>query len=159
MTTLSSVCIELLGNSRTDGEKTIDGINLSPYPAIGIFFNGYGEDENTGEPTDASVEKFIVLIHKNSGKAKFSFSNSNRLQLGVISQDSSNEVEINAIYDLQTKSWHINDFVNDESAALNSKETLATLQKLLLKPKASKIQKNSNDWPFAVMPTAVKTKK
>lgn len=159
MTSLSSVCIELLSSSRTDGDKTIDGINLSPYPSIGVFFNGYGEDEDTGEPTDVSIEKFKVLIHKNSGKAKFSLPDKNRLQLGMLAQDSSDEVEINAIYDHQSKNWHINDFVSDENSALTNEEAIATLRKLLSKPKSAKAQPQPSNWPFAIIPTTEKKTK
>jgi len=160
MTTLSSLCIELLSKSRTAGEKIIDGTNLSPHPAIGIFFNGYGEDEETGESTDLSVEKYKVVIHKNSAKPKFMLSAKDRVQIGIISTDSENEVESNAIYDLQKKSWHINDFLNEDCAALTEEKAIAILQKLLSNSKSKSALPNSaaSDWPFATASIPAKRK-
>jgi hypothetical protein len=158
MTTVSSLCTELLGNVRTAGEKNIDGTNLSPYPAIGIFFNGYGEDEDTGESTDLSVEKYKIVIHKNSTKPKFILTAEDRTQIGTISSDSAIEVEINAIYDLQTKSWHINDFLSEEFPALTGEEVIAILKKLLSKSKTALPKPASSDWPFAVAPIPTKRK-
>lgn len=160
MATASSLCIELLSKSRTAGEKIIDGTNFSPNPAIGIFFNGHGEDEETGEPTDLCVEKYKVVIHKNSTKPKFILSAKDRVQIGMISTDSTNEVVINAIFDLETKSWHINDFLSEEYAALTEEEAIAVLKKLLSKSKSKTVlpKPESNDWPFATLPIPAKRK-
>lgn len=158
MATISSLCIDLLSSIRTSGEKAIDGVNLSPHPSIGIYFEGYGEDEETGEANDTDVEKYTVVIHTHSVKPKFHLSSENRIQWGNVCIDSSFEVPINGIYDLQTASWHINVFSSSEYPALSQEDVVSILTKLLSKSKKDKSNPNPSGWPFAVAPLPKKNK-
>ncbi len=159
MTTLDLLCIDLLSRARTTDERTLNGENLSPSPSVGVFFNGFGEDEETNETTDTNVEKYKIVIHKESNRAKFTLPSSNRVQLGMIYVDLGSEVEINAIFDLQDNRWHVNSPMLDENSAMTQGEVLSILKKSLAKLKSKNIKPITNAWPFAVAPIPVKTKK
>ncbi len=159
MSTLDLLCIDLLSRARSTDEKTLNGENLSPCPSVGVFFNGFGEDEETNEAIDTNVEKYKIVIHKESNRAKFILPSSDRVQLEMIYVESGNEVEINAIFDVKDNRWHVNIPMFDESTAMTHDEVLSNLKKSLAKLNTKNVKAVANAWPFAVAPLPVKTKK
>jgi hypothetical protein len=157
MTDISQTCISILNLFRFTNADLFVRENISKHPAIQVIFDGYGEDENTGTE-DTSVEKFVLVVDKNSGSDKFKME-PHSVSFGLI-QSRSSELQIYAIYDLNSKRWHVDDPEIDEAFGLD----LAQLDTVLKKIYAS-VQKSSPPpqlasapWPFAQKPTSA-TKK
>lgn len=66
---------EILIKSRDQAEdKTIEGKDISCIPEIGIAFDGYAEDEETGYLTDTTNESYAIYIAKDASKKGFVYS-------------------------------------------------------------------------------------
>ena len=153
MTDISQNCLQILKLCRPTNAHLAIGENYSKHQAIEVIFDGYGEDEDTGA-NDLSVEKYVVIVDKNSATDNFKME-PHASSYGLIEPRSS-ELQIYAIYDLNSNRWHIDDPEIDDALGLDPMKLdtiLRTIYTSLHKSSGSQLPPSA-PWPFATKPEA-----
>jgi hypothetical protein len=117
-----------LAKSRYEAKDTTTaGKNISCIPELKIAFDGYAEDEATGEQTDASSESYAIYISKNALKKGFVFPEHEATAWAIVHRP---EEEFCAFAWLNndTDSW---DFPNLDWPEQDSKLTFQQIEKIL----------------------------
>ena len=158
MIDISQNCIQILKLLRPTNSSVVVGENLSSHPAIQVFFDGYGEDEESGEADDTSVEKFVLMVDINSGKDNFKMA-PHEVSFGLI-EGRPSELQIYAIYDVTSKRWHVDDPEIDESSDFNLLELDEILGKIYtsIHKATPSLLPPSAPWPFAAKSSTPKKK-
>jgi len=157
MTNIPDNCIQILKLCRPTNAHLSVGENYSKHQAIEVIFDGYGEDEDTGED-DSSIEKYAVIVDKNSGTDNFKME-SHASSFGLIEPRTS-ELQIYAIYDLNSKRWHVDDPEIDDALGLDPAQLDTVLRAIYtsLHQSSGSQLPPAAAWPFATTPKAAKNK-
>lgn len=105
-----------LEEARANTDELVVGKDISPIPELKIIFDGYQEDEDTGEDIYSS-ESYAFFIHKDALKKGFVFPEHESGGWTVVHR-SDEEICLSAWYEADESYWTLPD---DWSVAINSK--------------------------------------
>jgi hypothetical protein len=91
------------------------GVNISPLPGIKIIFDGYGYNEQTGEPDNKNLELYALFVHKDSAKRHFVFPDhyTEEVSYGeLIIHRPDEEVCISVWHDVERGLWNVTPLEN-----------------------------------------------
>ena len=105
-----------LEEARVEADSFVIGEDFSPVPELKIIFDGFGEEEDTGEE-DRNYESYAIFIHKDALKKGFVFPEHESGGWTVVHR-SNEEICLSAWYNASEDYWILPE---DWSVAINSK--------------------------------------
>jgi len=136
MPTIDEMLEYFLEEARVEADILVIGRNISPFPELKIIFDGYGEDEDTGDE-DSNYESYAIFIHKDAFKKGFEFPEHESGGWTVIHR-SDEEICLSAWYNNEESYWTLPDDWND---SIDGKELTVGLFEDIL----SKLYKKYSD--------------
>jgi hypothetical protein len=100
-----------LEDARTGADDFTVGEDISPIPELKIIFDGFGEDEDTGEE-DRHKESYALFIHKDALEKEFVFPQHDNAPWALIHRPDQ-EICLSAWYDASENYWTLPDDWND----------------------------------------------
>lgn len=100
-----------LEEARANADELVVGEDISPIPELKIIFDGFGEDEDTGEE-DYSSESYAFFIHKNALQKGFAFPKHDNGGWTIVHRPDQ-EICLSAWYDSDENFWTLPDDWND----------------------------------------------
>ncbi|MBT8594361.1 hypothetical protein G6672_02570 [Polynucleobacter paneuropaeus] len=118
-----------LEKARASTDELVVGEDISPIPELKIIFDGYQEDEDTGEDIYSS-ESYAFFIHKDALKKGFVFPKHDNGGWTLIHRPDE-EICLSAWYDADENFWTLPDDWNDSID--NKKLTVELFEDILEK--------------------------
>jgi len=111
MPSLDEMLEYFLEEARTEADSFVVGEDISPIPELKIIFDGYQEDEDTGEDIYSS-ESYALFIHKDALAKDFIFPKHESGGWTVIHRPDQ-EICLSAWYDANENYWALPDDWSD----------------------------------------------
>ena len=100
-----------LEKARANTDDLTIGEDISPIPELKIIFDGYGEDEDTGDE-DCNSESYALFIHKDALNKNFVFPKHEVARWSVVHRPDQ-EIWLHAWYDAIDNYWTLPDDWNE----------------------------------------------
>lgn len=111
MKTPDEILEYFLNEARSNTDELVIGEDISPIPELKIIFDGYQEDEDTGEDIYSS-ESYAFFIHKDALTKGFTFPKHDNGGWTLIHRPDE-EICLSAWYDTDENIWTLPDDWND----------------------------------------------
>lgn len=129
MKTPDEILEYFLNEARSNTDELVIGEDISPIPELKIIFDGYQEDEDTGEDIYSS-ESYAFFIHKDALKKGFVFPEHDDGGWTLIHRPDQ-EICLHAWYEVDESFWTLPDDWNDSID--DKKLTVELFEDILIK--------------------------